>query len=266
MIRFREYVLLKESRWSDSEYRNPDSPWRLTLDEYLEKTNIRGKSHPFSAYEPRERKVIDSIGNPISHVEVGDSYEKGWKKICWKHEDGNGGCRDRVSPNEVSTEKDAKRYALGISEYSDIRFKTVLQYHWEDDSEYNRENYSRKAYPFKIETLENGIEIRYKKKPYLEMSAFKDDKPIAMAFDEYGALLIQVSEKYRNQGIGKILSRLWNSIKPTDSGGFTPQGLGMKKSLYRDAVKEAKKRGWYERAIDDGILPIEKVEDILKSL
>ena len=40
----------------------------------------------------------------------------------------------------------------------------------------------------------------------------------------------------------------------------------MKKSLYRDAVKEAKKRGWYERAIDDGILPIEKVEDILKSL
>jgi len=261
-----EESLLKESRWSDSEYRNPQSPWRLTLQEYLQSTNKKNKMHSLDSYEPQERRIIDSIGNPITRVQVEDSYDKGWKKIYWWHQDGSSDSRMRVSPSEVSTEKDAKNYALNHSQNANINWKTVKQYHWQDDTEYNSENYSRKAYPYKIETLKNGIEIKYKKKPYLEIAAFDNETPIAIAFDEWGALLIQVSEKYRNQGIGKVLSRLWNSIKPTDSGGFTPQGLSMKKSLYKQAVKQAQEKGWYEKAIQEKILTPEKIQEIIKIL
>lgn len=265
-MNFKNYYYLKESRWSDAEYRNPRSPWRLTLEEYLQQSNKSSKSHLSHSYEPKERKVIDSIRNPIIQIKIQDSYDKGWKKICWTHQNGQEDCKDRVSPLEISTEKDAKNYALHQSPYSDISWKNIKQYPWEDNTEYNQQNYSPSSYPYKIETLKNGIEIKYKKKPYLEIAAFLEQKPIAIAFDEYGALLIQVSEKYRNQGLGKVLSRLWNSIKPTDSGGFTPQGLAMKKSLYRDAVKQAYEKNWYEKAIQDKILTPEKVQQIIKTL
>lgn len=263
-MNFKNYYLFKESRWSDSEYRNPTAPWRLTQEEYLQQSNKSSKFHTLNTYEPQERKIIDSIGNPITQIKIDDSFDKGWKKICWTHQNGQGDCKDRVSPLEISTEKDAKNYALLQSPYSDISWKTIKQYFWEDNTEYNQQNYSPSSYPYKIETLKNEIEIKYKKKPYLEIAAFKNQKPIAMAFDEYGALLIQVSEKYRNLGLGKILSRLWNSIKPTDSGGFTPQGLAMKKSLHKDAVKQAQEKGWYEKALKDGILSSEKISQILK--
>jgi hypothetical protein len=259
-VNFKNYYHLKESRWSDSEYRNPSAPWRLTPEEYLSLTNKSSKIHPSSAYEPSEKKIIDSIGNPILSVDIFDSSQKGWKKICWTHQNGESECQDRVSPLEISTEKDAKNYALLQSPYSDISWKTVKPYFWEDSSPL----YNPSSYPYKIETLSNGLTIKYKKKPYLEIAIFEENKPVAIAFEEWGALLIQVSLPYRNSGLGKILSRLWNSIQPTDSGGFTPQGLSMKKSLHRDAVKQAQEKGWYEKALKDGILPPEKISQILK--
>ena len=267
MIKFKEYVLLRETRWSDAQYRNSKSPWRLTDKEYIEVSNKRGKMHSSDSYEPMERKIITGVRNPVIKVEVNDSREKGWKKICWWHKDGRGGCKDRVSPLEVSNEKDAIKYAETYSEDSDFEFKTVKKYSWEEkdyhNSGYWEKNYSKKSFPYKLETLENGVEIRYRKMPEIVIAAFIDETPVGMAFDEWGALLIQVSEKHRNKGIGKVLSRIYNSIKQKDSGGFTPQGLGMKYSIHKDAVKDALKRGWYEKAIEDGILSKEKVNEIL---
>ena len=46
------FKLFWESRFSDREYYNPESPWRLTIDEYLKVSNKSDKFHSSDAYEP----------------------------------------------------------------------------------------------------------------------------------------------------------------------------------------------------------------------
>lgn len=267
---FKEFHYLKESRWSDSQYRNIYAPWRLTRNEYLIVSNKSFQSHSSEVYEPRPEEKVVGNDNPVISVEIQDSTYKGWKKLCWEHLDGSGGCRDRVSPMEVTDEESAKKFAEGISPRSKLKYKTVTQYHWQDkSSKYNKENYSTKAFPIKIETLKDGTEIRLKRNPQIKtdfsLGAFQNGELIGVAFNEWGATLIQVDPSFRNRGIGRTLSRIFNSIHQRDSGGFTPQGKTMKKAMHSEAVKQAQKMGWYNRALKDGLLTKEKIEEIISS-
>lgn len=290
-MNFKEYFNLSlESRFSDREYYNETSPWRLTGDEYLDITNKDKKYHPYDAYAPRTIRVLDDDPNPPVEVFVKPSYREGWVDVYWTLKDGTTGSKGHVSPLEVSTEKDKFRFAQNWSG-SDKKYKEIKDKYWYSVAE---SGYSISDFPHKIET-KDGIDYRIKKikNQYVKsregddvifysdeemkkekyriyditVGAFDGENIIGAATDEWGAILVTVQPDYRGRGIGSTLSRLYRSItKKSASGGYTSQGKNMARRLHASAVRDAQRLGWYDRAVRDGILTKEKVSEILKSI
>jgi GNAT superfamily N-acetyltransferase len=298
-MKFNElYDILFESRFSDREYYDKDAAWKLTPDEYLKITNKSDKFHGYESYQPRETKILDNDPNPPIEVNVRPSYTKGWVDVSWTLKDGTRGGRGRVSPYEVETEKDKFKFAQSWSE-SPKTYKTIKDKYWYSMADHG---YTVKDFPYKIQSI-NGIDYRIRKekqqyskknedgdymrdadnniinysdeeikqkklKPSdVTVAAFDKNEIVGMATDEWGALLVTVQPQHRGQGIGVNLSHLYRTIYPRkDSGGYTSQGKQMALRVHKKAINDAKKLGWYERGIKEGIISKEKAEKILSQI
>jgi GNAT superfamily N-acetyltransferase len=299
----RKYLL--EVRYSDREYYNEESPWRLTFDEYLYATNKSGKIHNMDAYEPRDVHELEYDSNPPVEVAVYDDKNapKGFKAIHYKLKDGTFGILPRRSEGEVSGDKESLIKLVQSFTDSDKKYKTIKGEYWFTRSD----GYNISNFPYRIMKDNNiGIDYRINKKiqkyckwddeklehirdedgnivyytddeirkmgkrPYeITVGAFDindNNKPIGMAMDEWGCILVEVNHSHRGKGIGKTLVKIYRCIyKNKESGGYTIHGIHNARSLHRDAVNDALKLGWYERAIRDNILTKEKVDEIINS-
>lgn len=258
MFSFKQFFT--EIRFNDKEYYNPESPWRLTADEYLKVSNKSNKFHPSDAYEPKSRKVITRENPPIKDtIKIHpDPRGDGFRQLEWIDSKNIKRYYGGVPSYQVPNIERAYDYILYYASGDIIDTKEYIDYHFQYHPHYTVNNY-----PHKIQT-KNGVDYRYNKKDKVLM-AFIDNKPIGMATDEWGAYLVQVDPKYRNRGIGSNLAHLFLAINKRDSGGYTIHGHNMALSLHKKAVKDALKLGWYDRAINDGFLTKEKVKDILNT-
>jgi GNAT superfamily N-acetyltransferase len=292
------YKLIEETRFSDREYYNRHAAWKLTLDQYLKISNKGQKWHPSSAYSPRDITVLDDDPNPPVEVNVRPNRDDPrWVDVEWKLKDGTYGYQSRRSPMEVSNEKDKFKFAQNWSN-SDKKYKTIKDKYWYAMAD----GYTIEKFPIKI-TSKDGIDYRIRKEKaryskkdkdgeYLRdenqriidytdeeikhkklkssivtVAAFDGDEIVGMAADEWGAYLVTVNPSHRGLGIGATLAHIFLSIYPKkDSGGYTDYGKTMAKAVYKRAVEDAKRLGWYERAVKDGSMKQEKVDKILSSI
>lgn len=268
-------ISLTEVRFSDRDYANPLAPWRLTLDEYLEASNKRGASHPHGAYEARPVEILDDPDPPVEAEASPNRWNEGWFDVFWTHRSGRTGSKSRVSPLSLSALVDGKPVMTPESilkyarEQSDSQVVTghKTQYWWADQPV--------SKYPHKLATVD-GVEYRAMKEHLkytdgsfgneVSLAAFKDGKMVGQAVDEWGGILVTVAPEERGRGIGSRLSHYFRAIrKPNrrDSGGYTDRGRRMAASVWRLSVADAKKLGWYQRAVKDGTLTKEKADGIL---
>lgn len=263
-MNFQElFNFIFETRFSDREYYNKHAAWKLTQDQYLKISNKGQMFHQYDSYQPRDIKVLDDDPNPPIRVEVQPNRDDPrWVDVYWELKDGTFDGKSRRSPNEVATEKDKFQFAQSWSK-SEKKYKTVKDKYWFSMSD----GYTIKNFPHKIQTID-GIDYRIKKEgSYKTVAAFDKDEIVGMAADEWGAYLVSVQPSHRGKGIGKHLASIYLAIYPKkDSGGYTSQGKQMAISVYKKAVQDAKKLGWYDRAIKDGTLSKEKAEKILSQI
>ena len=255
--------VLKESRFSDREYNNPDAAWRLTQKEYLAKSNKSNKFHPSDAYQPRRKIEITRENPPVKDsikIYANDPRGERFRSISWIDSKGENhswsGLMDYQIGNPDGNTERAYEYILNHASGDIINKKENIQYHFQ-----NNEAYTKDMFPYKIETY-NDVEYRYDKKDKI-LIAFIDSKAVGMASDEWGAYLVQVDPAYRNKGIGSKLAHIYQAINKKDSGGYTESGTSMARSLHKKAVNDALKLKWYDKATTDGSLSKEKTQEIL---
>lgn len=87
---------------------------------------------------------------------------------------------------------------------------------------------------------------------------------VALASNEWGATLIQVSKEYRGKGIGTILGKLFIEQFNLTSGGYTDSGVKNAKRIWNDRVSEYVRNGWYTELIKNNDITKSTVKDILK--
>lgn len=95
------------------------------------------------------------------------------------------------------------------------------------------------------------------------------DEPlmVGQTLNEWGALLVQVAEEYRNFGIGTLLVKAKRELDPDiDSGGVTPEGLANIKRVHAEMVRDYLRDGIYTELIKQGVITKDKVQDIVKGL
>ncbi len=99
------------------------------------------------------------------------------------------------------------------------------------------------------------------------LAIFHDDKKVAMAEDEWGAMLISVAKEYRKFGLGTIIGKMARTLEPAKtSGGFTASGARNFIRVHREFVRDALASGYYTALVRSGKLPIERVKEIIGSV
>lgn len=124
---------------------------------------------------------------------------------------------------------------------------------------------------------ENGALIPYSREDIISMgwpqfeysfAIFNDeDEAVATFGDEWGAVLVVVAREYRGFGLGPLIARVGREMYPMkSSGGFTPQGSANFKTMHADMVRRAIQSGFYEEAIQDGRISMDRVKEIVNSI
>ncbi len=98
------------------------------------------------------------------------------------------------------------------------------------------------------------------------IAIFHEDKRVATAQDEWGAMLVQVAEEYRAFGLGTILGKFARTLEPAKpSGGFTNAGFRNFVRVHREFVRDALASGLYTNLVRQGTLTMERVRVIVES-
>lgn len=96
-----------------------------------------------------------------------------------------------------------------------------------------------------------------------------DGEPVLVGntLNEWGALLVQVAQEYRNFGLGTMLVKAKRDVDPTvDSGGVTPSGHANLKRVHSEMVREYLRDGIYTELIKQGVLTKDQVKEIVGGL
>ena len=98
------------------------------------------------------------------------------------------------------------------------------------------------------------------------VSIFHNDKRVAAAQDEWGAMLIRVAREYRRFGLGTILGKVARTLEPEkSSGGFSPGGYRNFVRIHREFVRDALTDGLYRQLVKSGQMTIDRVKEIVQS-
>ena len=90
---------------------------------------------------------------------------------------------------------------------------------------------------------------------------------VASTADEWGTLLIQTAEEYRNFGFGTLLVKLKRDQQPDKpSGGFTPAGLANIKRVHSAMVRDYMSSGMYSHLVNQGIITVDRAKQIIDSI
>lgn len=98
------------------------------------------------------------------------------------------------------------------------------------------------------------------------VAIFHDGKRVALAEDEWGAMLIVVAREYRGFGLGPLIGKFARTLEPAkDSGGFTNDGYRNLMKIHRDLVRDALVSGLYSKLVKSGELSQDRALDIITS-
>lgn len=101
---------------------------------------------------------------------------------------------------------------------------------------------------------------------YIVVHPENDNMIVGMAYDEWGAVLVAVIDKYKRLGIGAELVRVYRSKYPDkSSGGFTSAGYQQIKRYYTWMVNRFLSSGIYSDLVRQGKITMKKVKEILES-
>lgn len=260
-------------------------PALMTQSEYISHRNPRGKMHSNSAY----KADIDSLNRDYSlnlNRQGGLLMVNGDRFTLYSNE--KSGEELFVVLKDADDRDDILAFAKdGVLYYDPMKVKrdsavsaTDADYH---DLEIQPVKYldplyqrmSLKSYidkypkPIKNITVDGEqIRIRQADDEYGDLAAFNEDGlKVAVAQDEWGAVLVMVADEYRGKGIGQIMQKIYTEMYPDkESGGFTPSGLNNAIKVWEKEVKRFLASGIYSNLIRKGELSKERVEQILAGL
>ena len=208
-------------------------PALLTFQEFWEAVNPGGKYHPSSAYDWSVERMNENEWN-----------------------------RSNAYPTLLFRKK-----ISGIS----FEFRMKKEDLYEDNRFMKRDESGEPFY------VDKKLQF-YSKKELLEMNdplfkrynysfaAFDGGTNVAVAQDEWGCLLVSVAQEYRQFGLGPILTKLaWEAEPGKPTGGCTPGGFKVTQKVHQEFVREYLRNGTYSKLIKEGMITLERVQEILKS-
>lgn len=255
----------------------------MTIDEFLQKRDPEGKTHPSSAYDAN-LKGLNGIW-----LDIGFSVDSGGNRFAIKAlwGDPKNGIvfrdieqdrtvavlkdgvlyRDRFVqvPNEFRSAQSGKWESLSMKEEREVKYPHLF--------EPKQDN--RAKYPLvlrRIRVKGESFELRAQSQPQPDkrdtlVILNNDGDIVAVGSDEWGATLLQVAQEYRGKGLGKLLAQVWYEFNPNSrSGGFTPAGRANAIAAWEQRVREWLSRGWYSQLVREGQLTRARVNQILAGL
>lgn len=254
------------------EITNPKTnPALMTFDEFQKFTNPSEKIHPNDAYDYDLEKLNTPYFQHIQSYNFGNGQRTVYQYknyILLHHENVVVGVLDTdtntfyVEKSEFETDDKyiigdyAKNYKLQPKRYPE----KIVKDEWKKErkSEYsiliNRKTFKDKSF----EVRQNSSK---------DIAVFDGLDRVAVAQNEWGAILIAVAREYRSYGLGTYLSKLIRERTDlTDTGGVTYSGSKQLRRSWEEFVREYLNRGLYQKAIQSGLISKEKVMDIVRDL
>jgi hypothetical protein len=260
----------------------------MTREEYLEFANPRGKSHPPSAYEPRQgRRMFDYLFRDFDFVPVASTNDRYRGSFTILRRPRDGALKIvRETTDEIVGVVQGSKLTVNhpqlkatlqtlVELRTDVQVSDVLVAKYPgqivDDRE-ERRAFLRAKFPRILRRLRLGDRsITLAETDGADGAIwavdFERGAVLGAAMNEWGATLIQVSPDARGLGLGSVLNEAWLKARPdyaTRSGGFTPQGAAMSVKFWAARVRELLSRGHYSEAIRAGRLTREKVDQIIR--
>lgn len=95
----------------------------------------------------------------------------------------------------------------------------------------------------------------------------KNNQVVATTSDEWGTVLVQTAQEYREFGFGTLLAKLKYTDEPTKpSGGFTPAGLATMRRVHAQQVRDYQQSGMYSFLVKQGTISAARAREIINSV
>ena len=269
----------------------------MTLDEYLEHRNPKGKFHESGSYT----FSVDSMNEDLSIVGffIVDTAQLGKSEYSVYGKSDRSAlyfCKDykvvavmgKGTLYYFSNREKEHILSHAITRFNDLRDRFYLR---DFGLKVKKVKYpsdymglvsdvvamNTKRYPHLLERFENRGEfytVRSEKalswgsNQGTTIGIFNEQGfKVATAQDEWGATLIGVAKEYQSRGLSKVVSKYWYRANPDkESGGFTPEGYHMAVSYWADRVRETHDRGVYQQKVQEGEMTQDRVNDIMDKL
>lgn len=264
-----------------------EEPGLLTLNEFLQLRNPKGKYHLSESYDWTLDQMNRDYVDPVARLSGGREdlfLSKGRKGYFLRDTDGRLlGLLAKGTwyySNPAIAAKLPKGYPTSgpNSEWVPLDVHKVKQVKYLDEyvtlvSSTIAEHFAR--YPVLLQRIKvkgQSFTVRAEKTPERDegttLAILNDEgQVVAQASNEWGATLLVVAREYRGLGLGGILGRFWYDFNPSFvSGGFTPAGESNAIRMWRARVREFLSRGWYSELIRQGQMTVSRFREITEHL
>lgn len=255
---------------------HPRNPALMTWKEYWEVMNPGGKSHPSSAYDwdldqmnriDLGGKVIDPHAGQAMDKEIIQSHNDNSLRIFKK--DGHsliGYTVDNIlyiikGYDDTALKRDVDRHVNGNLSIKYVKYP--MAYFKQKEAIAQRNKYSNIVQNIKVRG--QSFQIREDDGDFAIFN--KDFQKVAVAQDEWGAILVSVAQEYRSYGFGTLLGKIYREHYPDkNTGGTTSAGSAQVKRVWDKFVREALADGMYSKLIKSGKISSGQVKEIIKDL
>ena len=138
-----------------------------------------------------------------------------------------------------------------------------------------KNSYNRRDQDGEIVRDDKGMALQYSDaeikdlglRPHeFSLAVFCNNKRVAYAEDEWGAMLIVVAREYRGLGLGPLVGKFARSLEPAKpSGGFTNRGYNNLIKIHGEMVRDTMQDGLYSKLVSRGEMTPERAKEIIKS-
>jgi len=255
---------------------HPQNPALMTWEEYWEVMNPGGKHHSDEAYnwDLDQMNRID-LGGKIVDPQAGQAMDK---EIIQSHNDNDLRVFKKDSHSLIGYTVDNVLYIIkGFDDRAlkrdvdrlvngDLIIKYVkypMAYFKQKEAIAQRSKYSKLLQNIKIKG--QSFQIR---EDNGDFAIFNNDaQKVAVAQDEWGAILVSVAQEYRSYGFGTLLGKIYRERYPEkNTGGTTYAGSAQVKRVWNKFVREALADGTYSKLVKSGKISSSRVKEIIKDL
>ena len=260
----------------------------MTLEEFLDFRNPRGKWHSSDVYDSN----LDKFNKDRRWTHRGLHITRGGKIDIWQHDQKKDSFkilhegkllaivhkgtlyhpRTQLLPYipQWYRDRDHEIVELNFNRTKEVKYISEVMPLVSSAAKRNLQEYPHIQQRIKVQG--DYYEVRTEDQPTPNSGTTiailnSEGQVVAQASNEWGATLLQVAREYRRKGLGKILGKYWYKWNPNfTSGGFTAKGQANAVAIWKDRVREFLSRGWYSELLRQRKISKSRIKEILKEL